>query len=127
MGEPSSKRLNPTKSEICEALGGWMDTAPEPLADEPKTPEALLAAYRQACRENNRLAIENHDLHRQLGKFLGMPDPGDGEDEESQAAREIKAEVVQALRDMLPQAKRAAKRGKPALLRLIVRTIRTKL
>lgn len=98
---------------------------PTPTADEPKDPRDWLLGFRYYQREANRLTILNRALQDQLNKSLGFVDTRT--EEESEAAAQIKAEVVQAMRDMLPQAKRAAKRGKPALLRLIVRTIKTKL
>lgn len=94
-------------------------------ASDPQEPAKIIASMHHWQREANRLAAENLALRKQLAKSLGFID--DRTEEESEAAKEIKSEVVQALRDMLPQAKRAARRGKPALLRLIVRTIRTKL
>lgn len=94
-------------------------------ASDPQEPGAIIKSMHHWQRVANQRAIENSLLKTQLAKSLGILDTRS--DEESEAAKEIKSEVVQAMRDMLPQAKRAAKRGKPALLRLIVRTIRTKL
>jgi len=50
-----------------------------------------------------------------------------GIEQHSDDAKAIKAEVVSALKELVPLAKRNAKRGSPALLRLITRAVKTKL
>ena len=94
-----------------------------PTADEPQTASELLKAFRYWTAEANHQAAVILELQRRLVSVAGNAPT----EQETAAAAAIKAEVVATLREMLPQAKRAAKRGKPALLRLIVRTIRTKL
>jgi hypothetical protein len=85
----------------------------QPTPEQSLAVDALLIQQKQSIRW----------LRRELLKLRAKTGP----EAESQAAQSIKLEVVKTLEEMLPQAKRAAKRGKPALLRLIVRTIKTKL
>ena len=60
-------------------------------------------------------------------EILSLRDQLKGIEQHSEEVKAIKAEMVSILKELLPQAKRNAKRGSPALLRLIARAVRTKL
>jgi hypothetical protein len=94
-----------------------------PTADEPKTFGELLVCFRSLLAEYNQCVAENESLRRQLARNLGLGLQF-SEDELETTVREAQLEIAKTLRELMPRAASAAKRGKPALLRLISRTIK---
>lgn len=94
-----------------------------PSADEPQTFQEALTAFRYWLAEANRAIADNMQLRQQLARNLGLGAQF-AEDELDTTVREAQLEIAQTLKELLPSASRAAKRGRPALLRIISRTLK---
>ncbi|SRR5579883_1158090 len=151
MDEQSSKHSFPTKSEIerieierieREFSSDGPDTYDRRVPGEPEFPRIIwdipdaedehtifdaMDHAREEVWQLRGLALQQQRTIRWLRQENERLRLRTGESHDSAAVAEIKQRTVQTLRELLPQAHRAAKRGKPALLRLIVRTIKTKL
>jgi hypothetical protein len=85
-----------------------------------KPPVEVLEARAVADVLGRKLAWARREVNELQNQLKGI-------ERHSADAIEIKREVVAALKELVPLAKRNAKRGSPALLRMITRAVKTKL
>ena len=85
-----------------------------------KPPVEVLEARAVANVLGRKLAWARREIQDLQNQLKGI-------EQHSADAIEIKREVTAALKELVPLAKRSAKRGKPALLRMITRAVKTKL
>lgn len=74
-------------------------------------------------RQAARLEKTEDEFYRERDRLRAMARRRDS-DQLQKAAQKTRIEAIKALASMLPQAKAQAKKGKPALLRLILRSTR---
>lgn len=74
-------------------------------------------------RQAARLQKTEDEFYRERDRLRAMARRRDS-DQLQKAAQKTRIEAIKALASMLPQAKAQAKKGKPALLRLILRSTR---
>jgi hypothetical protein len=87
--------------------------------------EAMEASVSNHARENREQDTRIRQLERQLHTSDRSVEKGLEKIRRAAAARaEIAESAVTALRELLPEAKAQAKKGKPALLRMILRASR---
>jgi hypothetical protein len=102
-----------------------------PIAGEPDCSQAVWNLGSQQENERNELHARATQATLKLQwarrEIERLRDKIRGTEQHSQVATELRAEIIAALKELRPLAVRNAKRGSPALLRLIIRAVKTKL
>lgn len=107
---------------------GWIHT--ERLLGEPdhRMPFwPLPGELEEHALQRNQLSAARHAVQWLRQELTALRDEMRGVEAHTEQAKLLKAELVKALAELKPMAVRNAKRGKPALLRLLLRAVRTKL
>jgi len=109
--------------------------APENEIEGEPSPEKFLWGIGPGVTEE-KLDLQDAEAHAEIleekmtwarGEIMRLREGHRQDTEHSDAARAVKEQVVSTLEELVPMAKRNAKRGKPALLRLITLAVKTKL